>query len=118
MCSGRVSKKMITHAFQKGAGLVLVSGCHTPTDCHYVDGNYRCMERVEQLKKQLPTKFGIDPDRLRLEWVSAAEGVIWQRIQKEMSAQLESLDLPPFETGVGSAPAADKDEDEAIEAVK
>jgi heterodisulfide reductase subunit A len=101
MCSGRISKDMILRAFDRGAGLVLVSGCHPPGDCHYVNGNYRCQERVEQLKKQLPRR-GVDPDRLRLEWVSAAEGVVWQRIMKEMAEQLEALDIPAPDPAVGT----------------
>ena len=101
MCSGRISKGMILRAFDRGAGLVLVSGCHPPGDCHYVDGNSRCQERVEQLKKQLPRR-GIDPERLRLEWVSAAEGVVWQRIMKEMAEQLETLEIPAPDPAVGA----------------
>ncbi|MFH2011251.1 MAG: hydrogenase iron-sulfur subunit [Pseudomonadota bacterium] len=90
MCSGRLSKDIILYAFEKGAGMVLVSGCHPPGDCHYVSGNYRCEERVNSLMKALPKK-GIDPKRLRLEWVSAAEGVVFQRIVKEMAEQLKDF---------------------------
>ena len=81
---------MILRAFEKGAGMVLVSGCHPPGDCHYVSGNYRCEERVESLIKKLPKK-GIDPKRLRLEWVSAAEGIVFQRVTEEMAEQLKGL---------------------------
>jgi heterodisulfide reductase subunit A len=90
MCSGRLSKEIILHAFEKGAGMVLVSGCHPPGDCHYVSGNYRCEERVNSLKKTLPKK-GIDSRRLRLEWISAAEGVVFQRVTEEMAKQLRDL---------------------------
>jgi heterodisulfide reductase subunit A len=90
MCSGRLSKDIILYAFEKGAGMVLVSGCHPPGDCHYVSGNYRCEERVNSLMKSLPKK-GIDPKRLRLEWISAAEGVVFQRVTKEMANQLKDL---------------------------
>lgn len=90
MCSGRLSKDIILYAFDKGAGMVLVSGCHPPGDCHYVSGNYRCEERVNSLMKALPKK-GIDPKRLRLEWISAAEGVVFQRVTKEMANQLKDL---------------------------
>jgi heterodisulfide reductase subunit A2 len=104
MCSGRISKDMVLHAFEKGAGLVLVSGCHKPGDCHYVDGNFRCEERVQSLWKTLPRR-GIDPARLRLEWVSAAEGVVWARIMREMAAQLATLELSKPFTPEEPAPA-------------
>jgi len=91
MCSGRLSKDIILRAFEKGAGMVLVSGCHPPGDCHYVSGNYRCEERVDSLMKALPKK-GIDQKRLRLEWVSAAEGVVFQRVTQEMAEQLKNLE--------------------------
>ena len=104
MCSGRISKEMVLHAFDKGVGLVLVSGCHKPGDCHYVDGNFRCEERIQSLWKTLPRR-GIDPARLRLEWVSAAEGVVWARIMREMAKQLATLDLSEPFTPEGAAPA-------------
>ncbi len=91
MCSGRLSKDIIRYAFDKGAGMILVSGCHPPGDCHYVSGNYRCEERVNSLMKTLPKK-GIDPRRLRLEWVSAAEGIVFQRVTKEMANVLKDLE--------------------------
>jgi heterodisulfide reductase subunit A len=91
MCSGRLSKDIILHALEKGVGMVLVSGCHPPGDCHYVSGNYRCEERVNSLMKALPKK-GIDPKRLRLEWVSAAEGVVFQRVTEEMAKELKDLE--------------------------
>jgi heterodisulfide reductase subunit A len=87
MCSGRVHPKFILHAFQQGAGQVLVSGCHPPGDCHYVAGNLRAQARIEKLKKKLPKK-GIDPARLRLEWISATEGKHFQRVIQEMAEAL------------------------------
>jgi len=79
MCSARVSEKFVMHAFRKGAAAVLVSGCHI-NDCHYIDANHHTKKRVEKWKKQLEKK-GIDPERLQLEWVSAAEG---ERFKKKM----------------------------------
>ena len=90
MCSGRLSKDIILHAFDQNAGMVLVSGCHPPGDCHYVSGNYRCEERVNSLIKALPKK-GIDPKRLRLEWISAAEGIVFQKVTEEMANHLKGL---------------------------
>jgi heterodisulfide reductase subunit A len=89
MCTGRVHPKFILHAFKKGAGQVLVSGCHPPGDCHYVSGNLRAQARVEKLKPKLAKK-GIDPARLRLEWISATEGKIFQQVIREMAAEIEA----------------------------
>jgi heterodisulfide reductase subunit A len=87
MCAGRVHPNFILHAFERGAAQVLLSGCHPPGDCHYLSGNLRAQERVEKLKKKLQ-KRGIDPDRLRLAWVSATEGRIFQRVVREMAEKL------------------------------
>lgn len=86
MCAGRVHPRFILHAFEQGAGQVLVSGCHPPGDCHYISGNLRARERVEKLKPKLAKK-GIDPDRLRLEWISATEGKLFQKVIQEMAAK-------------------------------
>lgn len=88
MCTGRISEEMIMTAFEKGAGLVFVGGCHPPGDCNYINGNIQCQELIEKMKnKALPGK-GIDPDRLRLEWISSAEGTKFQKVMKELSEQL------------------------------
>lgn len=71
-CSGRVDPQHILWAFREGADGVLIGGCH-PHDCHYQDGNYKTMRRVALLKPLLE-QMGIEPERLRLEWISAAEG--------------------------------------------
>ncbi len=91
MCSGRVNRQIILHAFEKGAGMVLISGCRPPGDCHYISGNIRCEQRMRAIKNII-VKRGIHPDRLRLEWVSATEGVIFQRIVTEMNERLQELE--------------------------
>jgi heterodisulfide reductase subunit A len=87
MCAGRVHPKFILHAFARGAGQVLVSGCHPPGDCHYVAGNLRAQARIEKLKPKLAKK-GIDPARLRLEWISATEGKIFQQVIRDMADEI------------------------------
>jgi heterodisulfide reductase subunit A len=72
MCSARVSEELILYAFEKGAPLVLVSGCHF-ADCHYINANRQTVKRVERVWDRLE-KLGIRPERLQLEWISAAEG--------------------------------------------
>jgi heterodisulfide reductase subunit A len=87
MCSGRVHPKFIRHAFARGAGQVLVSGCHPPGECHYVSGNLRVQDRIEKLKVKLADE-GIDPARLRLEWISAMEGKNFQQVIQEMAEKI------------------------------
>jgi F420-non-reducing hydrogenase iron-sulfur subunit len=72
MCSGRIEPTFILRAFTRGADGVLVCGCH-PGDCHYQEGNYRCLRRFTLLK-EYTRQMGIHPDRLKLEWISASEG--------------------------------------------
>jgi len=85
MCSARVSEEMVLEAFRCGAPVVLVSGCHF-SDCHYIDANRETVRRVQRLWNRLE-KEGIRPERLQLEWISAAEG---QRFAKVMT-QMEEL---------------------------
>lgn len=89
MCSGRVSPEWILRAFIKGAGAVLVSGCH-PSDCHYNNANRQTAKRVERLWKRME-RMGINKDRLRLAWVSAAEGAQFAGVIKEMEKGLRAL---------------------------
>jgi len=76
MCSGRVDRDFVISAFKMGAGMVLVSGCRLTemgNDCHYISGNVWAKKRVETLRRALEAT-GISGERLRLEWISAAEG--------------------------------------------
>ncbi len=82
MCSGRVDEKFIWKAFEKGAPVVLVSGCHIG-DCHYIDANHWTEKRVEKVRKKMKKK-GMRPERLQLAWISAAEGVRFSRVMAEM----------------------------------
>lgn len=91
MCTGRISQDMVLRAFEKGAGMVLVGGCHPPGDCHYINGNIQCEEIMKKLKEKVLLEKGIDPERLRLEWVSSAEGTVFQKIMMEMDEQLKAL---------------------------
>jgi len=86
MCAGRVSKDMVLRAFGKGANQVLVAPCHI-SDCHYISGADNATKRMDQLKKTLQSK-GINPERFLLHYVSAAEGIIYQQIMKEMTEKI------------------------------
>jgi F420-non-reducing hydrogenase iron-sulfur subunit len=89
MCSGRVDPQFVLDALAKGADAVLIGGCH-PFDCHYAEGNYKCLRRFEMLKRMLKD-MGIDEDRLRLEWISAAEGAKVKTVINEMVARITEL---------------------------
>jgi F420-non-reducing hydrogenase iron-sulfur subunit len=89
MCSGRVDPSFILKAFQLGADGVLVAGCHFG-DCHYIEGNFKTMRRIEMLKLILP-EFGIHSDRLRLEWISAAEAEKFAKVSFEFTDQIRKL---------------------------
>ncbi len=89
MCSGRIEPLFVIKAFKEGADGVLICGCH-PGDCHYSEGNYKVMRRVPPLKKMLE-QFGIEPERLRVEWVSAAEGERFAEIVNNFTQQITQL---------------------------
>jgi F420-non-reducing hydrogenase iron-sulfur subunit len=89
MCSGRVSPEMVLRAFRAGADGVLVMGCHIG-DCHYSSGNHRTIKRVPLLRNLLGYA-GIDPDRLRLAWVSAAEAPRFVQVTKEFTDTIREL---------------------------
>lgn len=89
MCSGRVDPQFILAAFRHGADGVLVGGCH-PGDCHYQEGNHKTRRRIELLRAVL-RDFGMEDERLRLEWISASEGEKVQRICNEMTKDLRRL---------------------------
>ncbi len=72
MCSGRVDPQFVLEALAQGADGVLIGGCH-PGDCHYVEGNHKLLRRF-QLLQRLLTDLGLERERVRLEWISAAEG--------------------------------------------
>ncbi len=96
MCSGRVDPTHVLEAFHAGADGVLVAGCH-PGDCHYISGNQRTARRVPLLRRMLE-QLGIEPERLRLEWISATEGKELIAAVEEMTEQLRALG--PLELGL------------------
>lgn len=89
MCSSRVDPQHILYAFKEGADGVFIGGCH-PGDCHYVEGNYKTLRRVALFKVMLQD-LGIDPKRLRLDWISAAEGKKYAATMDEFTEQIRAL---------------------------
>jgi F420-non-reducing hydrogenase iron-sulfur subunit len=89
MCSARVDPGFVIRAFRAGADGVLLCGCH-PGDCHYSEGNYKTMRRFPLLQRLL-AEYGIEPERVRLEWVSASEGQRFADVVNDMTRQLRAL---------------------------
>ncbi len=104
MCSGRIDPELIATTFANGADGVLVLGCHIG-DCHYMTGNHKTMVRMPLIHRVLED-LGIEPERFRHEWVSAAEGEKFSKLVAEMTEQVRALgplNWPDFmhENGVG-----------------
>ncbi|MEW5768421.1 MAG: hydrogenase iron-sulfur subunit [bacterium] len=96
MCSGMVHPNLVIDALTKGADGVLICGCH-PGDCHYLEGNLKAMARAEAIRLMVED-FGIEPERFRLEWVSASEGPRFAQVAKEMTETIRQLGPSPFRT--------------------
>lgn len=94
MCSGRVTPGMVLKAFKLGADGVLVSGCHIG-DCHYIFGNHRAIENFERTQAIIKT-LGLEEGRLRLEWVSAAEGPRFGQLIDEFVGEVTKLGPSPL----------------------
>lgn len=94
MCSGRVDPTFVIKSFQEGADGVLICGCH-PGDCHYHEGNYKCLRRFHLLQKYIK-QMGIQTERLRLEWISASEGREFSELVNEFSESIKALEPSPI----------------------
>jgi coenzyme F420-reducing hydrogenase delta subunit len=89
MCSGRIPKSYVLQAFLEGADGVLIGGCHIG-DCHYLEGNYDALRRYSNLHGVLE-KVGINPKRLRLEWVSASEGKRFSQVVTDFVNEIKHI---------------------------
>lgn len=94
MCSGMVDPVYVLRAFETGFDGVLIAGCHIG-DCHYISGNMKAQDRIAKLRRLLHT-LGVEDERLRLEWISAAEGGGFAETIKELVGQLRELGPSPF----------------------
>jgi len=103
MCTGTISPYHIIKAFQMGIDGVLIAGCHIG-DCHYIKGNYMTYKRF-QVVRDVMNFVGIDEDRLRLEWVSAAEGEKFADVIKGFTEQVEKAGPSPLRSGWEKDPA-------------
>lgn len=91
MCSGRIDPTFVYKSFRQGADGVLICGCH-PGDCHYQEGNYKCLRRFKLMKKYI-AQMGIETNRLHLEWISASEGKQFAELVDSMTTRI--LELGP-----------------------
>jgi len=94
MCSASVKPEYVLKGISQGIDGVLVLGCHIG-DCHYLTGNHRTAKRIPILNKILD-EVGIDPKRVRLDWVSASEGEKFQRIVTEFVEEIKVLGPNPL----------------------
>ncbi len=95
MCSGRVDPEIILDTFLYGADGVFIGGCHLG-DCHYVEGNYYAEKKIEMARRLLK-EAGVEPERLRLEWVSASEGERFAATIKEFTEEIKEMGRVEFE---------------------
>ena len=89
MCSGSIDPTYILEAFKRGADGVFIGGCH-PGDCHYQSGNYKARRKLSLVKLLLP-QLGVVPERVRLEWVSAAEGQRFAQVVTDFTNEIREL---------------------------
>ena len=94
MCSGRVDPVFVLEALKQGADGVLVAGCH-PGDCHYQSGNYKTNRRIKLLKKLLD-EMGVEPNRVRFEYISASEGQKFASVVTEFVDELKKMGPTPL----------------------
>lgn len=92
-CSGRVEPEFIVAALKNGADGVFVGGCH-PGDCHYKEGNYKAIRRFILLKRVL-TSMGVEPERVRLEWISGSEGKRFAEVMAEFDQTIREIGPNP-----------------------
>jgi F420-non-reducing hydrogenase iron-sulfur subunit len=97
MCSGMVHPSLVIEALSKGADGVLICGCHLG-DCHYLEGNVKTAARADAIRLMLED-LGIEPERFRLEWVSASEGGRFAQVMQEMIEAVRALGPSPYATG-------------------
>lgn len=94
MCTGRIDPTIVLETLRMGADGVLIAGCH-PGDCHYQKGNFMMENRFSFMKKAVKS-IGIEPERVRLEWISASEGGKFAALIRELTEQIRALGPSPF----------------------
>jgi coenzyme F420-reducing hydrogenase delta subunit len=93
MCTGRVDPFHVLYALLKGADGVLIGGCH-PGDCHYITGNQLMKVKIDSLTEMIKD-YGFEPERVRVVWISAAEGKRFSDIMRSFGEDLRRLGPNP-----------------------
>jgi len=96
-CSGRVEPEFIVEALKKGADAVFIGGCH-PGDCHYKEGNFKAVRRFNLLKRVL-TSMGVEPERVRFDWISGSEGKRFAEVMTEFDETIRKIGPNPLGRG-------------------
>lgn len=104
-CSGRVNPMFVLQCFKRGFDGVLIAGCH-PGDCHYAKGNYYARRRLP-LAQDLLAHLGVEPDRIRFDWVSASESARFAGVVAELTDAVRRLG--PYPRPAPIAPALPTD---------
>lgn len=107
MCSGRVDPQMVLESFYNGADGVMILGCH-PGDCHYKEGNVNAFKRGALLAPLLE-QYGIEPERFRVDWVSAGEGERFSKVVSEMYETVSALGALPRKEAAPEDETRDQD---------
>ena len=109
MCSGRMDPTFVLKALSEGADGILLTGCH-PGECHYLDQNYKALRRYLMLRRTLP-QLGVEAERVKLVWASAAEGVMLAREITTFVEEIRALgplnwkDSSAYKNGAGVSEA-------------
>jgi len=103
MCSGQLDPTVVLQALIRGADGVFIGGCHIG-DCHYISGNYQAEIRIDMLRDLL-VKTGFDPERMCLEWVSAAEGQRFAEVMTSFTEKIKQLGPTPVKQELVAEPA-------------
>ena len=104
MCSGRIEPAFVMQALANGADGVMVVGCH-PGDCHYNSGNYKTQRRMTLLKTML-TQMGVEPARIKLEWLSSEEGDKFKTSVADFAKEIAKMGPLNFDKEVKKVAAA------------
>jgi len=94
MCSGRLDPTFVLEGLRRGADAILLCGCHIG-DCHYVEGNYKTVRKIPLIKK-LVEQMGLNPKRVRFEFISASEGAELTELVKEYVEEIKKLGPSPY----------------------
>ncbi|MBU4173955.1 MAG: hydrogenase iron-sulfur subunit [Actinobacteria bacterium] len=113
MCAGRVEPSFILRALEEGADGVLVGGCHE-ADCHYISGNLKARDRVEDTRELL-SLLGLGDERLRIKWVNANEGEAFAEEIKDFTKVLKRLGANPLKKAKEIKPAEPAEPEEIMD---